>query len=283
MLEVDELQDTSVAIERVIAAMRLPNPEVRTLSEMAELACLSRFHFCRVFHRAAGIPPAAFFSALRLDQAKRLLLSTDSSVTETCYGLGYSSLGAFTTRFSHHVGVSPGRFRRLLETTHEALVALERDGARPQFWPDVVPAISGHVVDATGAGGPTFVGLFPVAVAQGRPVAGTALARPGPYSLPLPPAGRYALLAVSLPQHCDAVSALAPDTSSLVGSAATPIVVRGNSVYGSTAIRLRRFLPTDPPVLVALPPLLLRRETGLAATTGGRNRNFEEVLSLNIP
>jgi AraC family transcriptional regulator len=268
MLDVAELQDTPVAIERVIAAMRTPDPEVRTLSEMAELACLSRFHFCRVFHRAAGIPPAAFFSALRLDQAKRLLLNTDVSVTEICFALGYSSLGAFTTRFSHHVGVSPGRFRQLLGTTREALVELERDEGRPQFWPDVAPAISGTVVDATGAGGPTFVGLFPHAMAQGRPISGTAFTRPGPYSLPLPPAGRYALLAVSLPQHCDAISALAPDASSLVGSAATPIVVQGNRVYGSTAISLRRFLPTDPPVLVALPPLLLRRETRLAETTG---------------
>ncbi len=125
-----------------IAAIRAPEPEVRTLSQMAELACLSPYHFCRVFRRAAGIPPAAIFGALRLERAKRLLLDTDLSVTEICYALGYTSLGAFTTRFSHHVGVSPGRFRRLPELTVDTLERLERPGASPRLWPNATPAIS---------------------------------------------------------------------------------------------------------------------------------------------
>ena len=93
--------------------MRAPEPEVRTLAQMAEVACLSPFHFARVFRQATGIPPAAFFAALQLDRAKRLLLETELSVTEICFALGYASLGTFTTRFAARVGVPPGRFRRL--------------------------------------------------------------------------------------------------------------------------------------------------------------------------
>ncbi len=260
MLDIAECNCTNTAIDRVIAAMREPDPEVRTLNQMAEMACLSPFHFCRVFRRAAGIPPAAFFTALRLDRAKRLLLDTDASVTEICYTLGYASLGAFTTRFSHHVGVSPGRFRRLPEATLGALAELERDETTQTLLPGAAPTVMGHVIDANGTGGPTFVGLFLTAIAQGRPVAGAALARPGPYTLPMPSSGHYALLAVSLPRHGDAVSALVPDARSLVGSAMGPIVVRGHTVSGSTEIRLRSFLSTDPPVLAALPPLLWQGE-----------------------
>ncbi len=274
---------TATSIDRVIAAIRAPEPEVRTLSQMAELACLSPYHFCRVFRRAAGIPPAAFFGALRLERAKRLLLDTDLSVTEICYALGYTSLGAFTTRFSHHVGVSPGRFRRLPELTVDALERLERLGASPRLWPNATPAISGHVLDCFGTGGPTFAGLFPVAMALGRPLAGTALARPGPFSLPLPPPGRYRLLAISLPRHGDARSALTPDTRCLVGSAPAPIVVRGSTVAGSTEIRLRSSLPADPPVLVALTPLLLSPESTRGVPGRRTNEQFRRSFASPDP
>jgi AraC family transcriptional regulator len=244
------------AVERVIAAMRAPEPEVNSLHDMADMACLSPFHFSRVFRDVAGIPPAAFFGALRLDRAKRLLLQTDQSVTEVCFALGYASLGSFTTRFSNHVGVSPGRFRRLPEATAAAFAGLQDEDVRPRVWPGASPAIRGTVIGPAEADGPTFIGLFPIAMAQGKPVAGTVIARPGPFSLPLPPDGRYSLLAVNLPPACDPAMALAPDASALVGSAVTPIVVCRDVVHGSTEITLRPFLPIDPPVLIALPPLL---------------------------
>jgi AraC-like DNA-binding protein len=52
-------------------------------------------------------------SALRLGEAKRLLLITERSVTDICCDLGYNSLGTFTARFTQRVGLSPARLRRL--------------------------------------------------------------------------------------------------------------------------------------------------------------------------
>ena len=84
---------------------------------MAELAGWSPFHFSRVFTAVVGTSPAAFHAALRLERAKRLLLTTDLPVTEVCFESGYASPGSFTARFGHFVGVSPGRLRRLPEET----------------------------------------------------------------------------------------------------------------------------------------------------------------------
>ena len=62
------------AIERVILAMRSRLAEPLTLRDLAGIAHLSPYHFCRVFQRLTGVPPGEFLTALRLEEAKRLLL-----------------------------------------------------------------------------------------------------------------------------------------------------------------------------------------------------------------
>src|SRR2546429_4582661 len=92
---------------------RLDDPP--SLQDMAGMACLSPHHFTHVFHRITGICPREFLAALRLESAKRLLLTTTRSVTEVCFDVGYSSLGSFTKRFTRLVGISPSHLRELAE------------------------------------------------------------------------------------------------------------------------------------------------------------------------
>src|SRR4051794_38758462 len=101
------------AVDRVIAEMhdRLDRPFA--LDEMARIAFLSPFYFNRVFRQQTGVPPRRFHTALRVESAKRLLMTTDRSVTEICLEVGYQSLGTFTTHFRELVGVSPRELRRL--------------------------------------------------------------------------------------------------------------------------------------------------------------------------
>ncbi len=45
------------AVERAIQAMHTHLHEVLTLEDLASVACLSPFHFTRVFRRLTGTPP----------------------------------------------------------------------------------------------------------------------------------------------------------------------------------------------------------------------------------
>lgn len=60
------------AIERVILAMCSRLAERLTLRDLAGIAHLSPYHFCRIFHRLTGVPPGEFLTALRLEEAMGL-------------------------------------------------------------------------------------------------------------------------------------------------------------------------------------------------------------------
>jgi AraC family transcriptional regulator len=245
-----------VAVERALAAMRGPLDQPLSLATLAEIAGLSPFHFARTFRQATGSPPGQFLAALRLERAKRLLLTTDLPVTEICFAVGYDSLGTFTTRFTQLVGLPPSRVRRLPDLLTEAVARLPGDGLAP-VRADAAPGVTGRVAPSAGADGLIFVGLFTGAIAQGRPVAGTVLAGPGPFRLPAPPDGRYHLLAAALPHPRDPLACLLPGAALRVGRAAGTLLARGGRVSGPTDIALRPPQATDPPTLVALPALLL--------------------------
>lgn len=83
-----------------------------TLEDAAREACLSPFHFNRVFTRAFGETPHEFVTRIRIDQAKKLLLAENQSVTDICFELGYESLGSFSVKFRSLTGLSPAEFRR---------------------------------------------------------------------------------------------------------------------------------------------------------------------------
>lgn len=87
-----------------------------SINDVARETAVSPYHFIRLFKSAFGQTPHEFRTHVRLDIAKQLLITGDSSVTDVCMELGYSSVGSFSTLFSRHVGVSPTSFRRQLRS-----------------------------------------------------------------------------------------------------------------------------------------------------------------------
>ena len=95
---------------RDFLAARLDSP-VR-LADAAREACISPFHYHRLFVRTFDETPHEFISRLRIDRAKRLLGREQLPVTEVCLAVGYESLGTFSSRFRNMVGYSPSEYQR---------------------------------------------------------------------------------------------------------------------------------------------------------------------------
>src|SRR5213078_1068035 len=85
--------------------------EPLSVDELARAAGLSRAHFSRAFRDAFGEPPHAYLLTRRLERAAALLRTTDRSVAEICFRVGWQSVGSFTTSFTRTYGLSPTAYR----------------------------------------------------------------------------------------------------------------------------------------------------------------------------
>ena len=249
------------AVERVITSARERLCEPISLHDMSRVAYLSTFHFNRVFHQITGLPPAKFISAMRLEEAKRLLLNTHLSITDICFEVGYNSLSTFTRRFTQRVGLGPREFRyladRITPASVESLCAHYADLTGQATLRASVEGVEGFVDMPNPGGGPIFVGLFRAHIPQSRPVGGALLTSPGAFRIRPVPDGTYHLLAVALPRLADTLGYLLPDSANVsVGAWNGPVIVRQGRASGRFNISLRPMALTDPPLLVSLPFLL---------------------------
>jgi AraC family transcriptional regulator len=245
----------SQAVERAIQAMYTHLHELLTLEDLASVAYLSPSHFHRVFCRLIGIPPGEFLSALRFQAARRLLLTTPLSVTDICFEVGYTSIGSFTTRFTHLVGLSP----RLLRQRAHAFEPLPGEHAELcSTTSSCIPrnnALLGRISAPATFRGTIYVGLFTSPIPQGAPVRCTKLSSPGVYLFHGMVDGVYHLRAAAFPVAADLHSSLLPGEKMLVGNNASPLVISHGHVSGDPDLVLHPPRLTDPPLVMGLPLL----------------------------
>ena len=185
-------------VQHAVTTIRERFWEPLSLDDLARGAMVSKYHFLRTFSRVTGVTPGRFLSAVRLQEAKRLLLSTSLNVADVSARVGYSSTGSFTRRFTESVGLSPTRYRRL------SLPA--GGGPCEPAWaqaPAPVPAArgAGSVAGTVRAAGPALrtvhIGAFDGPIVQGTPAAFATASAPGRFALPRVPAGTWYIHAVA--------------------------------------------------------------------------------------
>ncbi|WP_114087219.1 AraC family transcriptional regulator [Thalassospira profundimaris] len=86
-----------------------------TLDDLASVAGLSVFHFSRMFRASLGEAPHQFVLRKRVEQARHMLRDRQLGLAEIAVRCGFSSQAHFTTRFGHIVGVSPARYRQIVQ------------------------------------------------------------------------------------------------------------------------------------------------------------------------
>jgi AraC-like DNA-binding protein len=81
------------------------------IEAIARTAHVSRSHFIRSFRETFGETPHRYLQRRRIERAMAMLRETDTSVTEICFDVGFSSLGTFSRTFREILGVSPSEYR----------------------------------------------------------------------------------------------------------------------------------------------------------------------------
>ena len=80
--------------------------------EMAQLIFLSGASFCRLFKRVMGKTFSEYINALRIREAKRLLLVTNEKIINISTTVGYDNVTYFNKVFLRECGLSPGSYRK---------------------------------------------------------------------------------------------------------------------------------------------------------------------------
>jgi AraC-like DNA-binding protein len=82
------------------------------LEVISRQACLSRYHFLRLFRETFATTPHQYLIQRRIEKAKELLRSQPASVTQICFEVGFQSLGSFSSLFRRCVGDGPANYRK---------------------------------------------------------------------------------------------------------------------------------------------------------------------------
>ena len=83
------------------------------LERISGEACLSRYHFLRLFRKAFNQTPHQYLTRRRIEKAKELLACSGLTVTDVCFEVGFESLGSFSSLFNRHVGQPPIAYRAI--------------------------------------------------------------------------------------------------------------------------------------------------------------------------
>lgn len=108
----DELFHDNYLEKRIIQAMNYIEKnyaEKMYLDEIAKEACLSKFHFIRIFKKMIGMTPHQYLTFVRIEKVKQML-KVDRAVSEVCFAVGFESIASFSMLFKRASGISPSLY-----------------------------------------------------------------------------------------------------------------------------------------------------------------------------
>lgn len=79
------------------------------IDNISDEAYFSKYHFIRLFKKIYGKTPHQYLTVVRIEKAKNLL-KIGTSVSDTCFSVGFESLSSFSGLFKRAVGLAPSVF-----------------------------------------------------------------------------------------------------------------------------------------------------------------------------
>ena len=83
------------------------------LSELADLAQLSEFHFCRMFKESLAQTPQEYLTKIRIEHVKHALMNSKLKLADIALATGFANQSHMGRYFKKETGVSPKKFRDL--------------------------------------------------------------------------------------------------------------------------------------------------------------------------
>ena len=82
------------------------------VTQAASIACMSYYHFCRLFKKITGKTFVEYHNFIRLRKAEKLLRTTTKTITEIAFEIGFGSAAYFSRVYKKEYGKPPIRCRK---------------------------------------------------------------------------------------------------------------------------------------------------------------------------
>jgi two-component system, response regulator YesN len=100
------------AILRAVRYIEAHLDATLSLAEVARVAGMSKYHFCRRFSECTGLHFREFLARRRVERAKELLRRQGRTITDVFLDVGFKDMTHFTRVFKRLEGQLPSDFRR---------------------------------------------------------------------------------------------------------------------------------------------------------------------------
>ncbi len=116
---IDQSRKSDTVIERAKRYIREHYTENIGRTEIAEAVSLAPSYLSKLFHRETGQTIREYINQCRIEAAKRIMDTTQDSITEIALQVGFDNISYFSTIFKKYTNLSPGEYRHNLETHQE--------------------------------------------------------------------------------------------------------------------------------------------------------------------
>ncbi|WP_455203200.1 helix-turn-helix domain-containing protein [Kaarinaea lacus] len=107
----DTVKENQRRLGKVVAHIEKHLNQSLTLEQLSEIACLSPYHFHRVFRAEMGESLYDHIKRLRLEDAACKLKYSENSIDQISFEAGYERNTSFTRAFKQHFGQTPRDYR----------------------------------------------------------------------------------------------------------------------------------------------------------------------------
>jgi YesN/AraC family two-component response regulator len=117
MLPTQKQSHSQANVRRILQYINQNFTESINLADLSKALHLNKYYMCHCFKEVTGYTINNYLMSKRIEEAKKMLRTTDEPIGEISEKLGFNTSVHFSRLFKQHAGVSPLNFRKLNAAT----------------------------------------------------------------------------------------------------------------------------------------------------------------------
>ncbi|MDR2042606.1 MAG: AraC family transcriptional regulator [Tannerella sp.] len=82
--------------------------------ELADICCLSKDHFIRLFRKEMHVTPVQYINQKKIEKAQRMIIMGNRSMKDIAYCLSFDNVSYFNRLFKRYTGMTPVKYRQTI-------------------------------------------------------------------------------------------------------------------------------------------------------------------------